>query len=133
MKPLSIGILREGKTPPDTRTPLIPKQCLELKEQFPNLTIKAMSSDFRCYSNYEYEKFGVPIVDDVSDCDILLGIKEVPISQLIDGKTYFFFSHTIKQQSHNRNLLKAVIEKKISLIDWETITDDNHIRLQQSC
>jgi len=83
----------------------------------------------RAFSDDEYRAAGIPVVDDVSDADVLLGVKEVPIDALIPGKKYFFFSHTIKKQPHNRKLLQAILEKNIDLYDHETLTDRNGIRL----
>ena len=129
MKHLSIGLIKESKTIPDNRTPLIPKQCADLKEKFPGLDIKVESSPFRCFPDEDYRKFGIDVVDDVSSCDLLFGIKEVAIHALIPNKTYCFFSHTIKEQPYNRQLLQAILDKNIKLIDYEAITDANHIRL----
>ncbi|HXH19647.1 MAG TPA: NAD(P)-dependent oxidoreductase [Chitinophagales bacterium] len=126
---MKIGIIREGKIPPDSRVPLAPKQCRLLKEKYPEVEIKVQSSEIRCFSDREFREYGIPVVQDVSDCDILLGVKEVPLSQLIPNKTYLFFSHTIKKQPHNRKLLQEIIKKKIRLIDYECLTDEKGIRV----
>ncbi len=125
---MKLGIIRERKSPPDNRTPLTPLQCRELREFF-GFDVVVEASPNRCFSNEEYAAEGVPVVDDVADCDVLLGVKEVPVANLIAEKTYFFFSHTIKRQPHNRKLLRAVLEKEIRLIDYETIVDDDGRRL----
>jgi hypothetical protein len=65
----------------------------------------------------------------MQDCDILFGIKEVPVAELIDGKTYFFFSHTKKKQPYNQKLLMSIIEKKISLVDYECMEHDDGQRI----
>src|SRR5581483_3756766 len=91
--------------------------------------IVVQPSKVRCYTDDEYTAFGVTLQEDLSDCDILMGVKEVPIDKLIPGKKYFFFSHTIKKQSHNQKLMKALIEKKIQMIDYETLTDKQHNRI----
>lgn len=119
---MKIGIIREGKVPPDARVALTPSQVQEISQKF-NLNIRIEPSPNRCFSDKEYHTEGGVFSDDLSDCDVLLGIKEVPITQLIAEKTYFFFSHTIKKQTHNRKLLQAVLEKKIRLIDYEMLTD----------
>lgn len=123
MQSLKLGILREGKTPPDKRVPFTPQQAEEISDLFPSVKVVSEQSTFRCFEGAEYEKLGTTIVDDVSDCDILMGIKEVPVENLLPNKTYLFFSHTIKKQPYNKKLLQAVIRKKIRLIDYEVLRD----------
>lgn len=118
---MKIGLLREGKIPIDRRVPLTPKQAVELQERF-SVVVVAQSSDIRAFSDSEYAKAGIEVVDSVEDCDVLLGVKEVPIPQLIPGKTYFFFSHTYKKQPYNAKLLKACVDHNIRLIDYELLT-----------
>ncbi len=125
----TIGILREGKLPHDKRVPFTPKQCRQLMQQFPNLRIVVQSSPFRCFSDKEYQENQVEVVDKMDDCDILMGVKEVPAHLLIAGKTYFFFSHTIKKQAYNRALLQEILRKKIRLIDYEVLTDKQQMRI----
>ena len=129
MKKFKIGVLREEKNPPDKRVPLTPLICSELSAAHPNVEIVVQPSKIRCYADEEYTSFGVPLQEDLSDCDILMGVKEVPADLLIPGKKYFFFSHTIKKQPHNQKLMKAIIGKKIQMIDYETLTDKNHNRI----
>ena len=126
---MKIGIIREGKTPPDKRVPLTPEQVKEASKRFSNLSMAVERSDIRAFEDEEYEKLGVELTTDLSDCDVLMGVKEVPIDSLIPNKTYFFFSHTIKEQPYNRNLLRAVLEKNIRLIDWETLTNVKRRRI----
>ncbi len=126
---MKIGIIREGKIPVDARVPLTPKQCKALMELYPQLTIVVQPSNIRCYKDFEYEDYQIELTENLEDCDILLGVKEVPVENLIANKTYFFFSHTIKKQAHNKKLLKAILSKNIRLIDWETLTDNNGIRV----
>ena len=127
-KQLSIGIIREGKTPPDTRVPLSPEQCAEIS-QHPQIDLKVQHSPIRCFSDQDYSSLSVPMTDDVSGQNVLLGVKEVPIDQLIANKTYCFFSHTIKKQAYNRKLLLAILEKNIRLIDWEVLTNERGKRV----
>lgn len=129
MQKIKIGVLREEKSPPDKRVPLTPLICSDLVRKYPNIEIVVQPSTIRCYSDFEYTAFGVPLQEDLKDCDVLMGVKEVPTEKLIPGKKYFFFSHTIKKQSHNQKLMKALIEKKIQMIDYETLTDKNHNRI----
>lgn len=129
MTKLKIGVLREEKSPPDKRVPLTPLICTELLRAYPNLEIVIQPSKIRCYSDEEYLAFGLTLQEDLNDCDILMGVKEVPKDKLIAGKKYCFFSHTIKKQAHNVNLMKKLIEQKIQMIDYETLTDKNHNRI----
>ena len=117
----TIAIINEGKQPPDLRTPLTPEQCEAVMQKFPGTKVLVQASNHRCYSNEAYAKRGIKVVDDVSVADILLGVKEVPVADLVANKTYLFFSHTIKKQAHNRKLLRAIIKKNITLIDYETL------------
>lgn len=125
---MQIGIIREGKTPPDSRVPLTPKQCARILKNYP-IQLVVQPSPNRCYSNNEYEAENVTLTDDLSNCEILMGVKEIPIEQLIPNKTYFFFSHTIKKQAYNRKLLQTIVEKNIRLIDYETLTNEKGKRL----
>ncbi len=119
---MKIGILREGKNPPDKRVPLSPNECRILLESYPKLQIFVQPSPIRCFSDHEYSELGINLKENLSECDILMGVKEVKVDDLISEKKYFFFSHTIKKQAHNRALLKAIIQKNIELIDYETLT-----------
>ena len=125
---LKIGLIREGKVPSDNRVALTPLQCKWLREN-KNISIIVQHSETRCYSDTEYLKAGIEVKEDISECDILLGIKEVPVDMLIPGKTYFFFSHTRKLQPYNQKLIKAIIEKKITLIDYECLEHEDGTRL----
>jgi saccharopine dehydrogenase (NAD+, L-lysine-forming) len=118
-----IGIIREGKTPPDKRVALTPAQCLEVMMRYPGTDVVVQRSPVRAISDAEYEAAGVRLTDDVSDRDLLIGVKEVPVDMLHEGLSYQFFSHTIKQQPHNRKLLQAALAKRIRLIDHELLTD----------
>lgn len=120
-----IGIIKEGKVPPDNRTPLTPHQARELQDHFPNLKIFVQSSNVRCFDDEEYKEREIAIEEDISHCSLLLGIKEVPPGNLIESKTYMFFSHTTKQQEYNRKLLQTILAKNIRLIDYELLTDSN--------
>ncbi|MBX7124959.1 MAG: NAD(P)-dependent oxidoreductase [Cyclobacteriaceae bacterium] len=120
---IKIGLIREGKTPPDKRVPFTPQQVVEILQRFPNVSVHCQRSSIRCFEDAEYQQLGVQLEDNLQDCDVLMGIKEVPADQLIPGKTYLFFSHTIKKQPYNRKLLQAVLAKKIRLIDYEALKD----------
>ncbi|MEN9686487.1 MAG: hypothetical protein RLZZ28_2273 [Bacteroidota bacterium] len=126
---LVIGLIREGKIPADNRVALIPSQCRWLLRQFPDIRLLVESSANRCFSDDEYAQAGITVTDDLSSCTVLLGIKEVPIAQLIPHKTYLFFSHTKKQQAWNRGLMQAMVEKKITLIDYECLEHQDGQRI----
>jgi saccharopine dehydrogenase (NAD+, L-lysine forming) len=126
---MKIGLIREGKIPTDKRVPFTPLQAEEIQLRFPDIKMLCQESDIRCFSDDEYRAHGIEVKKDVSECDILMGIKEVPIDLLLEGKTYFFFSHTIKKQAYNRKLLQAVLKKKIKLVDYEALTDRQGNRL----
>nr|WP_321450939.1 NAD(P)-dependent oxidoreductase [uncultured Carboxylicivirga sp.] len=126
---MKLGILKEGKVPHDKRSPLTPQQCKSLLKIYPKLQIEVQSSSVRCFADDDYQKQGIIVKKDISTCDFFLGIKEVPVNQLIEGKSYLFFSHTIKKQKHNQKLLQAVLLKHIRLIDYELLTDEKGRRL----
>ncbi len=126
---MKIALIKERKNPPDRRVVLTPRQARNLMEKYPGLEIIAETSPHRAFSDNEYKQAGVPVVNDVSDADVLLGVKEVPVEALIPGKKYFFFSHTIKKQPHNRKLLQAILDKNIELYDHETLTGPDGNRL----
>jgi alanine dehydrogenase len=124
-----IGLIKEGKVPSDNRVALSPKQCRYLLDQYPSWDIIVESSPNRCFKDKEYQKEGIKVVEDISAADILLGIKEVPISQLIPHKKYLFFSHTKKAQTYNQTLFQAMMDKNITLIDYECLEHEDGQRL----
>jgi saccharopine dehydrogenase (NAD+, L-lysine-forming) len=129
MRKITIGILRETKDPPDRRVPLSPAQCRSLLERYSELTILVQPSANRCYTDQEYEAAGIPLAEDLSDCDVLMGVKEVRPDTLIGNKSYLFFSHTAKKQPYNRVLLKEVVRQEITLMDYEYLTSNQGIRV----
>jgi saccharopine dehydrogenase (NAD+, L-lysine forming) len=129
MNKIKIGLVREGKTPPDKRVPFTPLQTEEIEQRFPNVKVICQQSPIRCFKDDEYRARGIEIASDVSDCDILMGIKEVQIDSLVPDKTYLFFSHTIKKQPYNRKLLQAILKKNIRLLDYEALKDSQGNRL----
>lgn len=126
---MKFALIKERKSPPDRRVVLSPQEAKNLKEKFPHIEIVAESSDIRVFTDQEYLNQGIEVTQDLSDCDVLMGVKEVPVEALIPNKKYFFFSHTIKKQPYNRKLLQAVLEKNIELYDHETIVDANKKRM----
>ncbi len=125
---IKIGLIREGKIPPDNRVALTPPQCKWVQQNF-NIEIRVQHSDTRCFKDREYADAGIVIAEDLSECDILFGIKEVPVDMLIPGKTYLFFSHTKKLQLYNQKLLRTIIDKKITLIDYECLEHEDGTRI----
>ncbi|WP_103070828.1 NAD(P)-dependent oxidoreductase [Aquimarina sediminis] len=123
------GVITERKNPPDRRVVFSPNGLKSVTSKFPHASFVVEKSNVRVFNDAEYEKEGFIVSDDLSDRDVLLGVKEVPISDLIAGKKYFFFSHTIKKQPYNRDLLKAILEKNIELYDHEVIVGKNGFRL----
>lgn len=124
-----IGLLREGKIPADNRVALTPAQCKWLIKHYPFLTIVVQNAPGRCFTETEYKRAGVETVEDIGDCDILLGIKEVPVQHLVAGKTYLFFSHTKKKQPHNQKLIQAIVKNGITLIDFECLEHEDGQRI----
>jgi saccharopine dehydrogenase (NAD+, L-lysine forming) len=124
-----IGLIREEKNPADNRVALTPDQCKWITQNNKDLEVMVQSSTIRCFSDDEYRRAGIQVVDDISNCDILMGIKEVPYDKLIANKTYFIFSHTIKQQAHNKQLLQTILEKNITLVDYECLKYEDGQRI----
>ena len=126
---MKFGIIKERKNPPDKRVVFSPQKLQEFQQKFPQATVVVEASDIRVFSDEAYVKAGFEITEDLSDCDVLIGVKEVPVDALIPNKKYFFFSHTIKKQPYNRALLEAILEKNVTLYDHEVITDSRGNRL----
>ena len=126
---MKFGIIKERKNPPDRRVVFSPNEIKTIQEQFPVVSFKVEPSDIRIFSDAEYQNLGIEVTDDLSDCEVLFGVKEIPVEALIPNKKYFFFSHTIKKQPYNQKLLQAVLEKNIELYDHETIVDAANKRL----
>ena len=126
---MKFAVIKERKNPPDRRVVLSPQACEKIVQEFPEAEILVESSDVRIFPDSKYSKLGFQILDDVSDADVMVGVKEVPIDALIPNKKYFFFSHTIKKQPYNRKLLRAILDKNIELYDHETIVNQKGFRL----
>jgi saccharopine dehydrogenase (NAD+, L-lysine-forming) len=127
---MKFGIIKEGKRPIDERVALAPKHVFALMNGHTDeLNVVVQSSSIRRIQDQEYTELGVILVDTIDDCNLLIGVKEVPIADLIENKTYLFFSHTIKMQPYNKPLLQAVLDKNITLIDWECLRDARGVRL----
>jgi len=126
---IKFALIQERKTPPDRRVVFSPNKCQKVIQFFPDAHIKVERSNIRVFKDELYKEVGIEVTNDVSDCDVFLGVKEVPIDALIPNKKYFFFSHTIKHQPYNRGLLQAILAKKIEFYDHETVIKENGARL----
>ena len=126
---MKFALIKERKNPPDRRVVLSPEACQKVIETYSDAEIVVEPSDQRVFPDDYYSKIGISVKNDISDADVLLGVKEVPIDALIPNKKYFFFSHTIKKQAYNRKLLKAILDKHIELYDHETIVNEKMFRL----
>jgi alanine dehydrogenase len=126
---MKFGIIKERKSPPDRRVVFTPEELVRLQAEHPEAEVKVESSDIRVFSDEEYTNLGITVTSDLTDCDVLFGVKEIPVDALIPNKKYFFFSHTIKKQPYNRKLLQAILDKNIELYDHETIVDATNKRL----
>ena len=126
---MTFGIIKERKNPPDRRVVFTPEELVRLQQYYPEAKIKVEASDIRVFDDAAYQEVGLDVTTDMSDCNVLIGVKEVPTEALIPNKKYFFFSHTIKKQVHNRKLLQAILTKNIELYDHETIVDAQNRRL----
>jgi alanine dehydrogenase len=126
---LRIGLIRERKKLPDERVALTPQQCRYIMNNYSDIEIVVEPSTTRCFADAEYAAEGITLTDDMTQCDVLMGIKEVPVDYLISGKTYFFFSHTKKKQPHNKPLMQALIAKNIKMIDYECLAHSDEQRI----
>jgi alanine dehydrogenase len=126
---ITIGLIKEGKIPADNRVALTPDQCKWIHKNFNSVKIIAQSSATRCFSDKEFSMAGIEVKENVSDCNIFFGIKEVPIESLIPAKTYLFFSHTKKEQPRNQKLLRSILDNQITLIDYECLEHEDGQRI----
>ncbi|MET6997634.1 NAD(P)-dependent oxidoreductase [Chitinophaga defluvii] len=126
---LHIGLIREEKTPHDNRVAFSPRQCQWIMQHYPHVKITVQPASYRCFTDAEYSRAGITLAEDLSHCQILLGIKEVPADKLIPGKTYLFFSHTKKKQPHNKKMLQTILEKDITLVDYECLVHEDGQRI----
>ncbi len=129
MKKIKLGLIREGRIPPDKRVAFTPAQAEEIMQRYPRVEVVVQTSPLRCFTDAEYQSAGVRITESVADCDILMGIKEVQLPDLLPEKTYLFFSHTLKKQPYNKRLLQEILKRRIRLIDYEALKDSQGNRL----
>jgi alpha-aminoadipic semialdehyde synthase len=122
-----IGIRLEDKNEWERRAPLVPAHAKALKEQ--GIEVCVQASPIRAFTAQEYGQVGATVVEELSTCPVILAIKEIPSQLLAAGKTYAFFSHTIKGQKHNMPMLRRLLDLGCNLIDYEKIVDENGRRL----
>lgn len=127
--PITFAIIKERKNPPDRRVVFSPSKLKQAAAQFPDARFIVESSEVRIFPDTAYTDAGFEVLQDVSQADVMLGVKEVPIDALLPNKKYFYFSHTIKKQPYNRSLLQAMLAKNIEMYDHETITKPGGARL----
>ncbi len=123
-----IGIRHEDKYAMERRAPLTPKHVKRLTDQ-KKLDIIIQASDKRIFTEDEYRKAGAKVASDLKDCDVILGVKEIPLDFFEPHKTYVFFSHVIKGQPYNMPMLKRMMELKCNLIEYEKVMDEQGKRL----
>ena len=130
----NIGIVRESRND-EKRTPLVPEHIKKYKESNPNINFIIQPSKNRCFSDEEYELSGAIINENLNECSIIFGVKEIDSNILINNRTYLFFSHTFKINKQQKNieknkkdLLLSILNKKITLIDYENIRGKNGTR-----
>jgi saccharopine dehydrogenase (NAD+, L-lysine forming) len=126
---MKIGIIRETMSHEDPRVALTPLDARKLMDHYTGLEIVVQSSPKRIFSNQEYEQLHIPVVEEVDDCDCLIGVKEVAIRSIIPGKKYLFFAHVAKQQTKQQRYFRELIRKKITLIDYEYLIDTHRRRI----
>ncbi len=123
-----IGIRREDKNAWERRAPLIPAHVRELIRDLP-IDLWVQPSPRRVFTDDDYRREGAQVSEDLSACSVILGVKEIPADLFLDGRVYLFFSHTIKGQPQNMPMLKSMIERRVTLLDYERIVDENGRRL----
>ena len=129
MSNITFALIKERKNPPDRRVVFSPSKLKDASKAFNDANFIVEASNIRIFKDQAYVDEGFTVTENVSEADVFLGVKEVPVSALIPSKKYFFFSHTIKEQPYNRALLRAILDKKIELYDHETIVKENGGRL----
>jgi len=124
-QPFRLGILRESKKPHDLRTPLVPEDCRALMEAYPGTEIRVQPSSFRCFEDLQYRDAGCIVQEDLLGCDLIFGVKEVALDQLLPDHAFAFFSHTIKAQPSNQELMQHMVRNRITLHDYELMTNES--------
>ena len=124
---MKIGIRKEDKSIWERRVPFVPDDIRDLRRRGIDMVVE--SSPYRAFSDDAFSREGIPVQEDVNDCDIIFGIKEMPKDLFQTGKIYVFFSHVIKGQAYNMPMLARMMSRKATLFDYEKIMDDQGRRL----
>jgi len=124
----TIGIRREDKNPWEKRAPLIPVHVREIVRDLP-VDVRVQPSPIRVFSDEDYRREGAVVSEDLSPCSIILAVKEIPAEFFLDNRVYLFFSHTIKGQPQNMLMLRSMVERRVTLLDYERIVDERGRRL----
>ena len=138
-EPFTLSIIRENRID-ENRVPLIPTQVSNLLGKYPNLKVLVQPSKNRCFKDEDYLRAGAELTENISKSDIIFGVKEIDSSKLIENASYIFFSHLSKIKENNnqptqgtpgvdkKKLLKEILRKKVTLIDYENIRDNLGLR-----
>jgi len=122
------GIRREDKNEWERRVPITPEHVKELRDKH-DLHFIVQPSPVRVFPDNEYVEAGALVSEDLSGCNAIFAVKEIPIKLLLPQKTYMFFSHVIKGQPYNMPMLKKLMELGCTLIDYEKVEDAKGRRL----
>ena len=123
-KLVKIGIRKENRSVWERRVALTPNHVKQIRAEYPNFEFYVEPSKVRIFKDHEYEECGAIISKDLSTCDIIIGIREIPCDELIENRTFMFFGHVIKAQEHNLPMLDEILKKRIRFIDYEKITSE---------
>ncbi len=124
----TIGIRREDKSPFEKRCPLTPDHIRRAISEY-GVDFVVQPAPLRIFKDEEFTRAGATVSEDLSKCDVVLGVKEIPKEKFEEGKAYVFFSHTAKAQSYNMDMLSQLLERNCSLVDYERISDVDGRRL----
>lgn len=123
-----VGIRREDKDAWEARVPLVPDDVKGLAGAC-DATVCVQPSALRAFTDDAFAAAGAIVTEDLDDCDIVLAVKEIPEDFFRPGKTYVFFSHTIKGQPYNMDMLRRMMALGCQLLDYERIVDEHNVRL----
>ncbi len=126
---IKVAILKETKNPPDKRVVITPTIATLISKKFQNVDLIVQSSEIRCFADQEYIQNSIKVSEKVDEADILIGVKEVKTHTLLANKMYLFFSHVAKKQPYNRTLLQTILQKNITLIDYEYLLNSKNVRV----
>ncbi|HON43854.1 MAG TPA: bifunctional lysine ketoglutarate reductase /saccharopine dehydrogenase family protein [Planctomycetota bacterium] len=123
----TIGIRREDKNCWEKRVPIVPSDVAKLVQQ--GIAVQIQPSSIRCFTDQEFIDAGATVIEDLHEAEFLLSVKEMPISFIQANKPHLFFSHTIKAQPYNMDMLRHIVQQKATLLDYERIVNEKNQRL----